>query len=157
MCRAQDDVATSSFDVSKNREVLPTNVKPLHYHLTLEPDFEKFSYEGTVFIDLDVTEDTTSISLNSLEIDIHSTKISAGGSEITSSPKLTYNEDAQVTTIAFDKPITAGSQAQLMQTFTGQLNDKMAGFYRSSYKQDGTTKWSQPMPDGHSRALMNQH
>ena len=38
-------------DVSKGREVLPTNVKPLHYNLTLEPDFAKFSYEGTVVIE----------------------------------------------------------------------------------------------------------
>ena len=76
---------------------------------------------------LDVREDTTTIALNSLEIDIHSTKISAGGSEITSSPKLSYNEDSNTTTISFDKSILAGSKAQLTQTFTGQLNDKMAG------------------------------
>ena len=38
-------------DVSKGREVLPTNVKPVHYDLTLEPDFEKFSYEGRVVIE----------------------------------------------------------------------------------------------------------
>ncbi|KAL9026947.1 MAG: hypothetical protein Q9196_004465 [Gyalolechia fulgens] len=90
---------------------------------------------------LDVKEDTKSISLNSLEIDIHSTTLSAGGNEITSSPKITYNEDAQVTTISFDRSIPTGSRAQLTLTFTGQLNDKMAGFYRSSYKQNGTTKY----------------
>ena len=38
-------------DVSKGREVLPTNVKPTHYELTLEPDFAKFNYEGTVVIE----------------------------------------------------------------------------------------------------------
>ncbi|KAL9605149.1 MAG: hypothetical protein Q9219_000083 [cf. Caloplaca sp. 3 TL-2023] len=140
MCRAKEDIASTSVDVS-GREVLPTNVKPLHYDLTLEPDFEKFSYEGKVTIDLEVKEDTNFVSLNSLEIDIHSTHLSANGTEITSSPKVTYNEDAQVTTITFDKSIPAGSQAQLTQTFTGQLNDKMAGFYRSSYKQNGTTKY----------------
>ncbi|KAL8942055.1 MAG: hypothetical protein Q9216_001867, partial [Gyalolechia sp. 2 TL-2023] len=141
LMRGKDDISGGNMDVSNGREVLPTNVKPLHYDLTLEPDFEKFSYEGKVVIDLDVKEDTKSISLNSLEIDIHSTTISEGGNEITSSPKITYNEDAQVTTISFDRSIPAGSRAQLIQTFTGQLNDKMAGFYRSSYKQNGTTKY----------------
>ena len=35
-----------------------------------------------------------------------------------------------------------GTKVQLTQTFTGYLNDKMAGFYRSSYKdQDGNTKY----------------
>ena len=45
------DIAGGSIDVEANREVLPTNVKPLHYNLTLEPNFEKFSYEGTVVIE----------------------------------------------------------------------------------------------------------
>ncbi|KAL8968977.1 MAG: hypothetical protein Q9183_002219 [Haloplaca sp. 2 TL-2023] len=141
MCIAKNDVAASSVDVSKGREVLPSNVKPLHYALTLEPDFDKFTYEGEVVIDLDVKEDTSSVSLNSLEIDIHSTRISANGSEIASSPKVAYNEDAQTTTVTFDKTIPAGSKAQLTQSFTGQLNDKMAGFYRSSFQHDGATKY----------------
>ena len=38
-------------DIANGREVLPTNVKPLHYDLTLEPNFEKFNYEGTVVIE----------------------------------------------------------------------------------------------------------
>ncbi|KAL8956078.1 MAG: hypothetical protein Q9193_006293 [Seirophora villosa] len=155
MCRAKDDVAGASLDVSKGREVLPTNVKPLHYDLTLEPNFEKFTYEGKVVIDLDVKEETRSISLNSLEIDIHSTQILVGSNEFTSSPTITYNKDAQVTTITFDKSIPAGSQAQLTHTFTGQLNDKMAGFYRSSYKHDGTTNLQ--MPDEHFPASMSRH
>ncbi|KAL8634168.1 hypothetical protein Q9189_000087 [Teloschistes chrysophthalmus] len=141
MCRSKDGVASASVDVSKGREVLPTNVKPLHYHLTLEPNFEKFTYEGKVVIDLDVKDDTSSISLNSLEIDIHSTEISAGPKKITSTPKIAYNEDSQVSTITFDETIPAGSKAQLTHTFTGQLNDKMAGFYRSSFKHNGQTKY----------------
>jgi len=40
-----------STDVTAHREVLPTNVKPLHYDLTLEPNFEKFTYEGKVVIE----------------------------------------------------------------------------------------------------------
>lgn len=44
--------ATSSIDVTKGREVLPKNVKPLHYDLTLEPKLDgDFSYEGTVVIE----------------------------------------------------------------------------------------------------------
>ncbi|KAI9834855.1 MAG: hypothetical protein M1819_002763 [Sarea resinae] len=136
------DVVGGGVDVSKGRQVLPANVKPLHYDLTLEPDFEKFTYSGTVVIDLDVAEDTHSISLNTLEIDIHSTTVSSGSDVITSSPKLAYNEDSQTTTVSFDKTIPAGTKAKLTHTFTGQLNDKMSGFYRSSYKdEEGNTKY----------------
>ena len=50
MCKGHAE-AEGSVGVMKAREVLPTNVKPLHYNLTLEPDFDKFSYEGTVIIE----------------------------------------------------------------------------------------------------------
>ena len=49
--RNTDTEPGGSVDVSKAREVLPANVKPIHYDLTLEPDFENFSYEGTVIIE----------------------------------------------------------------------------------------------------------
>ena len=52
MCRSRRaDVLSGSTNITHGREVLPTNVKPLHYDLTLEPDFEKFTYEGVVVIE----------------------------------------------------------------------------------------------------------
>lgn len=51
MCRHFGVDDHSAMDVSKGREVLPTNVKPVHYDLTLEPDFDKFTYTGTVTIE----------------------------------------------------------------------------------------------------------
>lgn len=97
---------------------------------------------NSCFNSLDVVEDTNSISLNSNEIDIHSTTISVGGSVVASNPEVSHNKDAQVTTIKFAETIPAGSKAQLKHTFTGYLNDNMAGFYRSSYKgKNGETKY----------------
>ena len=51
MCQRHADVPSGSTNVTHGREVLPTNVKPTHYDLTLEPDFEKFTYDGTVIIE----------------------------------------------------------------------------------------------------------
>jgi len=91
---------------------------------------------------LDVVEDTRSISLNTLQLKIHSSKISIGDKLITSSPEIHYNEDTQTTKILFNETIPGGSKATLTQTFAGTLNDNMAGFYRSSYKgKDGSTKY----------------
>lgn len=87
-------------------------------------------------------EDTNSISLNSNEIEIHSTTISADGAVVTASPEVTYNSDNQVATVKFAETIPAGSKAQLKQTFTGSLNDKLAGFYRSAWKTpSGETRY----------------
>ncbi|KAF2759296.1 hypothetical protein EJ05DRAFT_438001 [Pseudovirgaria hyperparasitica] len=142
MCKHFAEAPGSSVDFTKGREVLPKNVKAVHYDLTLEPNFETFKYGGKVIIDLDVIDDTTSISLNTLELDIHSTKVFSGSTEITSSPEIHYNEDTQTTKVSFNEVLPAGSEARLEQTFTGTLNDNMAGFYRSSYKgSDGSTKY----------------
>ena len=51
MCLRHADVPSGSTNVPHGREVLPTNVKPVHYDLTLDPDFEKFTYDGTVVIE----------------------------------------------------------------------------------------------------------
>ena len=56
-----------------------------------------------------------------------------------SSPTVTYDEPSQTTKIAFDNGIVKGDKVKVEIKFTGQLNDKMAGFYRSTYKNaDGS-------------------
>ncbi|CAI6341716.1 unnamed protein product [Periconia digitata] len=143
MCKqfGQDGVG-ASMDITQAREVLPTNVKPLHYNLTLEPEFQNFTYKGSVTIDLDVVEDTTSITLNTLDLDVHSAKVESDGQTVSASPSLTHDESAQTTKVTFDQTISSGAKASLTMTFTGTLNDNMAGFYRSSFKAaDGSTTW----------------
>jgi len=136
------DVASGSLDITMGREVLPKNVKPLHYDVTLEPDFKTFKNNGTETIELDVVEDSNSISLNSLDIDIKETTISSGSHTISSAPTLKFDDETQRVNIHFDKTIPAGSKATVTTKFVGTLNDNMAGFYRSSYKQDdGEDGW----------------
>ena len=48
MCRAMSGADTSgSIDIAKSREVLPKNVIPKQYNLTLEPNFKDFNFDGT--------------------------------------------------------------------------------------------------------------
>jgi len=141
MCKLDKETNTvgSSVEVPDKREVLPTNVIPRHYDITLEPNFEDLTYNGFISIDLDVAEDSTSISLNTLELEIQDTKILSGSDLISSSPVINYDESTQISKFSFEKPLPKGITAQLQIKFKGQLNDKMAGFYRSTYKNtDGT-------------------
>lgn len=68
MCGSRRGDASGSTNVH-GRQVLPTNVKPVHYDLTLEPNFEKFTYEGTVTIEYASREYLIQIGL--VEADIY--------------------------------------------------------------------------------------
>lgn len=46
----RDDIP-SAMDVTKGREVLPTNVKPTHYNVRFEPDLGKHTFTGVVDIE----------------------------------------------------------------------------------------------------------
>ncbi|CAK9682964.1 Aminopeptidase 2 [Candida parapsilosis] len=120
----------------QGREVLPTNVTPLHYDLTLEPKFDTFKFNGQETIDFKVNERTDYITLNSLEIEIQEAKL-----DEVPIKDISYDTDKQTVTFKLPDHLVEGSQAQLHLKFIGELNDKMAGFYRSTYKEDGKTKY----------------
>lgn len=80
MAKAHAEAAGSS--AQSARDLLPTNVVPRHYHVTLEPDLEKFTFDGTVVVDLDAVEDSTTISFHTLELDLHSVSVSSNGKDL---------------------------------------------------------------------------
>jgi aminopeptidase 2 len=126
---------------SQDRQVLPQNVKPLHYDILLDPNFDNFTFAGEVHIHLDVVEDSDFIELNTKDIEIHSTELAINNETISPS-KVSHDEKTDVLHIQFGQTIQAGQKATLSQRFTGQLNDVMAGFYRSSWKDaDGKEHW----------------
>lgn len=51
MCRGDHGAAEAGAINTPDREILPDNVKPVHYDLTLEPNFENFTFEGKVVIE----------------------------------------------------------------------------------------------------------
>ncbi|KAM4055860.1 peptidase family M1 domain-containing protein [Hirsutella rhossiliensis] len=161
MCRSRagvDVTGGGGASASDNgRELLPTNVVPRHYHVTLEPDFHTSSFDGSVVIDLDVAQDSSCISLNTLELDIHSASVSCNGKALSSAPRISRDDATQVSKFDFDGSLAKGSKAQLRIKFTGHLNNVMAGFYRSTYKKDdgstGILATSQMEPTDARRAF----
>ena len=54
---------------------------------------------------------------------------------------INYNKEEETVTISFPSPLPLGN-GQLFIDFTGELNDKMKGFYRSKYTgTDGNEKY----------------
>lgn len=132
-CSTRNNMCSST----PQREVLPTNVKPLRYDLTLEPLFDSFTFNGELTIDLEVRDKSDTVTVNLLEIEVQHADVD--GEKV---KDVTFDEDKQTVTFALAKSLEAGSTAALNIKFTGILNDKMAGFYRSSYTDaDGKTRY----------------
>lgn len=129
----------SSVTPAAKREILPTNVTPLHYDLRVEPNFETFKFKGLVKIDLKVNDPKINeVQLNAIDIDIHSAKIGSSNAK-----DIKYDSDNQVSTFSFADDVLSGEKVTLEIDFTGVLNDNMAGFYRAKYedKETGQTKY----------------
>lgn len=134
---------TMATQAQTEREILPTNVVPTHYRLSLTPNFSTFKYEGKVDVRLDVAKPTSSIVLNATELELHSASITTDGKSI-ASKKISLDEEKQIATLEFEEEVKAAKDSTTLHIdFTGILNDKMAGFYRSSYidVKSGEKKW----------------
>ena len=120
--------------------VLPNNVRPINYNLKLQPDLTQFKFSGEETIEIEVLETTTQIQLNSIEINIQTAKLTQSGQSWTSS-NINYDTEKETASLIFESAIQPGG-ASLEIIFTGELNDKLRGFYRSQYLDDkGDTRY----------------
>ena len=111
---------------------LPTTVVPSRYDLRLEPDLDNATFAGEETIAIDVRESITEIVLNAIELRIDSAIVEdASGAVVEGSVVL--DEPAERARILFPAPIAPGPW-RLRLRFAGILNDRLHGFYRSSYK-----------------------
>ncbi len=125
---------------SADAVVLPANVKPGKYRLTLQPDLETFTFKGEQTVDIEIVEPTASIALNAMELEIGSATLRRDGSS-TAARSISLDADSETATLDFGDTLPPG-KAQLDLEFTGVLNDKLLGFYRSEYQdQDGETRY----------------
>ena len=125
---------------SAEASLLPKNVRPRKYRLTLHPDTETFTFKGSQSIDIEVLESTDRIILNAVELEIGAVSVARNG-EVNECRSVSLDADQETATLEFGANLPAG-EAQLNMEFTGVLNDKLLGFYRSEYvNQDGETRY----------------
>ena len=111
--------------------VLPSNVRPRHYQITLQPDLDKFTFDGLELIEIEIAETTSDIVLNADEMQVHTATLVQDGSSQPATA-ITLDGELETVTLSFANAIEPGA-AQLDLRFTGALNDKLRGFYRSQY------------------------
>ena len=110
---------------------LARTVVPSAYRIFITPNLESATFTGRVEIDVEITELTSEVRLNAIELDLSAATLTTSGTAHRSID-LRLDEEYEVATYTFDAPLPAGS-AVLEIAFSGILNDQLHGFYRSTY------------------------
>jgi len=138
--------ASASTDKTAGRVLLPGNIIPNRYDLSLTPDLEAFTFDGICKIALETTDagDTASndtkkqISLHAKELCFKSANYvvmidgKAVGAPV-ECEEFRVNTKTTIATLLFGQEIPCNASLILTIEYMGFLNNQMAGFYRSSY------------------------
>jgi len=103
--------------------------RPLHYHIRIETDLERFRFTGIAKIRFLAERPTNSIVLHCLELAIWKVGIHSDGAE---TPCL-FTVDPENETISILLPQEQSGEISLRIEYDGVINDRMAGLYRSRY------------------------
>jgi len=117
---------------------LGRTVVPSAYRIFITPNLESASFAGRVEIDVDITESTSELKLNAIELDLGAATLTTGGTAHRSID-LNLDEEYEVVTYTFDSALPVGS-AVLEIAFNGILNDQLHGFYRSTFTDPSGVK-----------------
>jgi aminopeptidase N len=114
-----------------------SDVNPVNYKIHLEPDLNTFKFEGSVEISVEAVEPVHEIALNILELAIGNCSVKQGDSYV----DCPFSLDSKKEEMRISLPEERGGKLDLKIKFEGEINDKMAGFYRSRYVVGGNEKY----------------
>jgi aminopeptidase N len=114
--------------VRTSAQRLPDTAIPDSYDLKFTPDLGSATFAGEETVHVHLQKPTTSVTLNSAEIEIKEASIASG--DFKQAAFFKTDEGAQTATITVPSAVPAGP-AEIHIRFTGILNDKLRGFYLS--------------------------
>ncbi|MDW3217671.1 MAG: M1 family metallopeptidase [Acidimicrobiales bacterium] len=120
---------------------LPTHVVPQRYDLVLEPDIDTATFRGSVTIDVELMERTDELVCHAadLEIDSASVIVGEGAAAVEHTPDVRLDAVAERLHLTLPADLSPGP-ARVVVAFRGTLNDRLRGFYRSTFTSDDGTE-----------------
>jgi len=112
---------------------LPRHIIPSRYDLTLEPHLNESTFDGQALITVQALAATRLIVLNSIELDIKSVFVDGQPAPFS------LDVETERLFIGLIEELQPGV-AMIDIVFTGILNDKLRGFYRSTYVDENGEK-----------------
>jgi aminopeptidase N len=123
----QADAARAAAGAAPSQGRAPLDATPLHYQLTVTPDFGTASFEGDLTIDFRIVKATTHITLDAVDLDVYDAEILLPyGQRVRPTP----TTDPAAGTVTF----TTGSRLypgtlKLHLQYSGKLRGDGRGFY----------------------------
>eukprot|EP00435_Cladocopium_sp_Y103_P041473 s1338_g11.t1 len=118
------------------RELLPSDVLPEHYDLTLEPDIEKFAFDGVVKITCDVQVATDSISVHAHELVLSAASFTPSQGSVCQSDSIALKTKSKTAVIGFEEVLPVG-KGVLEIKFRGTLNEPWTASLDLSKQEKG--------------------
>lgn len=126
-----------NYDPFKGQSRLPKFAVPKRYDLKLKPDLVTCKFAGAVDISLDVVSPTKFIVLNAAELSVDPKTVHFKSSnKVFEALEVGLIEEDEILVVEFGESLPVGFGV-LSLAFEGTLNDRMKGFYRSTYEHNG--------------------
>jgi puromycin-sensitive aminopeptidase len=116
-----------------NPHRLPRTTVPRRYELRLTPDLDAATFSGEVAVEVEVLEATDVVVLNALELRIDDAWVTVGDRRLEATAAL--DAEAERATLSLPEVVPVGP-ATVGIRFRGILNDKLRGFYRSTFTDE---------------------
>ena len=113
---------------------LPRDVVPTRYELTVAPDLGAATFVGHVRVDIDVTSATRAIVCNAKDLEISNARLN-WPDDSAHCVELGVSSDGDLERVTFTAPRQVLPGPYVLECdFAGVLNDKLCGFYRSTFR-----------------------
>jgi tricorn protease interacting factor F2/3 len=109
----------------------------LNYRIRLTPDLSRFTFEGRVDIRIRQPAPSGEVVLNAVELAIWNCGLQRGERFL----PCPYEVDPTAEELRIRLPEASTGEITLRVDYTGRINDRMAGFYRSRYLHRGRTRF----------------
>lgn len=107
-----------------------SDLSSIHYALSIEPHLEQFTFDGRLQLTVTPAEPLDVLHLNAIELDVTQCTAKQGNLPVQTDADLDPDSEALIVRLT-----PAVTETFLLDiTFSGVINDRMAGFYRSGYQ-----------------------
>jgi puromycin-sensitive aminopeptidase len=118
-----------------DRYRLPRTVIPSRYAITIEPDLDAATFRGEQRVAVEVTEAVDEVVLNASELEIDEAWLEPAAGGERRDATVTLDAETERASLKVAMLLEPGAWV-LSCRFRGVLNDKLTGFYRSTFTDD---------------------